>query len=73
MVKITETRMTAEINGCVIAEATRTAGVWHATRWPTPLTYNQAITALTIAELVATGADEADPCVMSLREELTGG
>ena len=73
MIKITDTRMTAEINGRVIAEATRTAGTWRATVWPTPLTYNQAITALTIAELVAMGADETDPCVMSLREELPGG
>ncbi|GAA4065813.1 hypothetical protein [Actinomadura miaoliensis] len=73
MIKITDTHMTAEHNGKVIAEATRTAGTWHATTWPTPLTYNQAITALTIAELVATGADESDPCVISLREELADG
>ncbi|XVQ10057.1 hypothetical protein ACQP1W_47345 [Spirillospora sp. CA-255316] len=69
-IKINDTRMTLTVNDAVIANAALVDGVWHVSTWPTPLNRNQAITALTIAELLATGLDESDPVVISLREEL---
>ncbi|MBD2898178.1 hypothetical protein amrb99_71450 [Actinomadura sp. RB99] len=70
--ELTETKMTATTNGKVIATATRTGKLWHATTWPTPLDRNGAITALTLAELTLTHGED-DPCVIDLREELTRG
>jgi hypothetical protein len=70
--EITERIMTATTNGEVIATATRTGKVWHATTWPAPLDRNGAITALTLAELTLTHGED-DPCVINLREELTRG
>jgi hypothetical protein len=66
---ITETTMTATHNGKVIATATRTADHWQVTTWPHPLPRNDAITAMTLAELTLTHG-ETHPCVIALREEL---
>ena len=73
MFEINDTRMTLTVNGTVIAEAARVDGAWHVTTWPTPLTYNQAITALMIVERLAMGHDETDPFVIAWREELADG
>ncbi len=72
-ITINEGSMTAEIDEVVIATATRTAGHWTASNWPTALTRNQAITAMMIAEYLATGHGDDDPFVMSWREELPRG
>ncbi|MFB4314751.1 hypothetical protein [Actinomadura sp. 21ATH] len=52
--EITGNQMTATVNGNPIATATRKGRTWHATSWPAPLTYNEAITAMTLAEREAT-------------------
>jgi hypothetical protein len=67
--EITDTQMTATVNGKPIATATRRGQTWHATSWPAPLTYNQAITAMTLAEREATHGPD-DPFALTWREEL---
>jgi hypothetical protein len=69
MIEIKRTHMTATHEGAVIAKAIRVDGGWHASTWPRPLTYNQAITALTIAERETTHGKN-DLVAISLREEL---
>ncbi|MFD0851168.1 hypothetical protein ACFQ07_02995 [Actinomadura adrarensis] len=69
MIEIKEAQMTATHQGVVIAKAVRVDGAWHATTWPRPLTRNEAITALAIAELEAANGPH-DPVAASLREEL---
>ncbi|GAA1544587.1 hypothetical protein GCM10009678_29060 [Actinomadura kijaniata] len=71
MIEINEDHMKATAKGLVIAVAVRVDGAWHATTWPTPLTYNQAITAMMLAERLATDHDGDDPLVRVWREELT--
>ncbi|WP_412516897.1 hypothetical protein K8Z49_43135 [Actinomadura madurae] len=70
--EITETTMTATVNGEVIATATRTNCGWHVTTWPRPLDRNAAITALMLAERVLTHGED-DPCVIEWRRELGRG
>jgi hypothetical protein len=65
--------MTATVHGQVTATAMLTGGHWSASNWPHPLTRNQAITALMIAEFLATGHGDDDPFVLACREELTHG
>jgi hypothetical protein len=65
--------MAAEVDGSVIATAVRTDTRWVVSTWPTSLTRNQAITALTIAERLATGHGDDDPFVAAWREELADG
>jgi hypothetical protein len=72
-IKINETSMSVTIDGFEIATATRKGDHWTASTWPHSLTRNQAITALTIAELLATGHSDYDLVVVALREELPHG
>ncbi|MFI0368845.1 hypothetical protein ACH35V_13245 [Actinomadura sp. 1N219] len=72
-IKINDTRMILTVNDAVIGNAALVDGVWHVSTWPTPLNRHQAITALTIAELLATGHNENDPLVITFREELAHG
>lgn len=63
--------MTLEIDGKVIATATERAGSWwDVDYWPRFFDRNQAITALTVTELLVSGRDSSDPLVRALREEL---
>ena len=55
----------------MVATATeRAGGWWEVTYWPRFFDRNQAITALTVTELLETGRDSDDPLVPVLREEL---
>jgi hypothetical protein len=63
--------MRLEINGNVIATARRREGDWwEVTHWPRFFDRNQAITALTVTELLATGHSADEPPIVALREEL---
>ncbi|WUH96824.1 hypothetical protein OHR68_25065 [Spirillospora sp. NBC_00431] len=70
--EITETTMTATVNGKVIATAKRAGNTWQTTTWPHPLDRNAAITALSLAERLTTHGED-DPCVIEWRRELAGG
>jgi hypothetical protein len=72
-IKIDDDSMSVDLDGAVIATATRTGDCWAVTDYPAALTRNQAITALMIAEYLTTGRDENDPFVIALREELPHG
>jgi hypothetical protein len=68
---IEDDRMTTEAEGAVIATATRVgANRWTVSTSPGYLTRNQAITALTIAERLASGYDNNDPFIVAWRAEL---
>ena len=70
-IRIGEDVMRLEIDGRVIATATeRAGGWWEVTYWPRFFDRSQAITALTVTELLETGRDSDDPLVAALREEL---
>jgi hypothetical protein len=70
-IKITEDFMELEINGAVIATARRRPdGWWTVSYWPRFYDRNQAITALTVTELLETGHRSDDPIVVALRSEL---
>ena len=70
-IKIDDGFMCLEIDGKVIATATeRVDGWWEVSHWPRFFDRNQAITALTVTELLESGRDSNDPVVMALREEL---
>jgi hypothetical protein len=70
-IKIDEGVMTLEIDGKVVATAReRASGWWEVSYWPRFFDRNQAITALTVTELLETGRDSNDPLVLALREEL---
>lgn len=70
-IKIDDDRMTLEIDGRVIATALYlSGGWWEVSCWPRFFDHNQAITALTITELLETGRPSDDPLVLALREEL---
>lgn len=71
-IKIDEDRMTLTIDGTEIATASRTGDRWIVSTWPDTLTYNEAITALTLAERLAHGHGHDDPFVVAWREELAG-
>jgi hypothetical protein len=63
--------MTLKIDGAVIATAKRRSDDWwEVSRWARRLRRDQAITALTIIELLETGHADDDPLVTALREEL---
>ena len=69
--KINEDSMTLEVDGTVIATARRlTGGWWEVSHWPRFFDRNQAITALTVTELLETGHRNDDPLIVALREEL---
>jgi hypothetical protein len=70
-ININDDVMSLEINGKVIATAReRGGGWWEVSYWPRFFDRNQAITALTVTELLETGYRHDDPLVIALREEL---
>ena len=70
-IKIDDGFMSLEIDGKVVAIAReRTGGWWEVSYWPRFFDRNQAITALTITELLETGRASNDPILLALREEL---
>ena len=70
-IKISDDQIVLEIDGVVIACATqRSGGWWEVTHWPRFFDRNQAITALTVTELLETGHASDDPLVSALRKEL---
>ena len=70
-IRIGEGVMQLEIDGRIVATATeRAGGWWEVTYWPGFFDRNQAITALTITELLESGRDRHDPLVAALRGEL---
>jgi hypothetical protein len=70
-IKIEDDLMSLEVDGSVLATARRrTDGCWEVSYWARFLDRNQAITALTITELLSGGRDNNDPLVRALREEL---
>ena len=73
-IRIGEGIMHLEIDGRVVATATeRVGGWWEVTHWPRFFDRNQAITALTVTELLESGRDSNDPVVTALRQELLDG
>ena len=69
--KISEHRMYLEINDTIIATAVEISeGWWEVTCWPRFFRRDQAITALTVTELLSSGYDSSDPIVTALRSEL---
>jgi hypothetical protein len=70
-IKIEDDLMRLEVDGTVLATArNRADGWWEVSYWPRFFDRNQAITALTITELLYSGRDSNDPLVGALREEL---
>lgn len=70
-IKISDDFMYLEIDGIVIATAReRAGGWWEVSHWPRFFDRDQAITALTITELLESGRDSNDPVVKALRGEL---
>jgi hypothetical protein len=70
-IKIDEQYMCLEVAGEVIATARqRPDGWWEVTSWPRFFDRDQAITALTVTELLESGHTNDDPLVIALREEL---
>jgi hypothetical protein len=71
-IEINEDRMSLTVDGTEIATASRTGDRWTVSTWLEPLSYNEAITALTLAERLAHGYGDDDPFVVAWREELAG-
>jgi hypothetical protein len=70
-VKIEDDLMCLEVDGTVLATASKRAdGSWKVSHWPRFFDRNQAITALTITELLDSGRDSNDLVVRALHEEL---
>jgi hypothetical protein len=70
-IKIEDEFMSLEVDGAVLATARKRAdGWWEVSSWPRFIGRNQAITALTITELLDRGCDTCHPLVRALREEL---
>ena len=69
-IKIDDDSMYLEIDGIVIATARECTDGWEVSNWPRFFDRNQAITALTVTELLHGGRDGDDPLVQALREEL---
>lgn len=68
---ISDHHMRLEINGQIIATAIEDGhGWWTVTHWPRFFRRDQAITALTVTDLLASGHDSGDPVVTALRAEL---
>jgi hypothetical protein len=69
--RISDDHMTLDIANASIADATRQAdGRWQVSTWPEPVDRNQAITALTIIELLEDGYPGGHPLVVALSAEL---
>jgi hypothetical protein len=72
MLTITGDRMVLHNDGVPLADAIlRLDGRWDVSSWPVPLGRDQAITALTITELLARGHPPDHPLVVTFRNELT--
>jgi hypothetical protein len=70
-IKIDDDFMCLEIDGRTVATARRRpGGWWEVSHWPRFFDRNQAITALTVTELLESGRASSDPVVLALREEL---
>jgi hypothetical protein len=70
-IRIGDGIMHLEIDGRIVAAATeRAGGWWEVSCWPRFFDRNQAITALTVTELLERGRDSNDPLVAALRQEL---
>jgi hypothetical protein len=70
-IEVNDDFMCLEIDGLVIATARKRAdGWWEVSHWPRFFDHDQAITALTVTELLESGRDSSDPVVKALREEL---
>lgn len=70
-IKINEGSACLEIDGQVIATArVRPDGWREVSCWPRFVDRSQAVTALTITELLASGQNSDDPLVIPLRREL---
>ncbi|HEY1919974.1 MAG TPA: hypothetical protein VGH27_30750 [Streptosporangiaceae bacterium] len=70
-IRIDDHFMSLEVNGRVVATAQeRSDSWWEVNYWPRFFDRNQAITALTVTELLETGRDADDPLVITLREDL---
>jgi hypothetical protein len=70
-IKINGDSMGLEIDTTVLATPRKEADDrWEVSHWQRFFDCNQAITALTIAELLKSGYDSADPLVLALHEEL---
>ena len=73
-IRIGDGFMRLEIDGRVVATATeRAGGWWEVTYWPRFFDRNQAITALTVTELLENGRGSNDEVVAALRQELLMG
>jgi hypothetical protein len=72
-ITISEDRMLLTVDGAEVATATRVGDRWSVSTWPRPLTYSQAITALTLAERLSRRYGGDDPFVITWREELANG
>jgi len=67
-VNICDDLMTLEVNGTIVAKAERRpGGWWEVTNWPRFFDRNQAITVLTVTELLELGYRNDDPLVVALR------
>jgi hypothetical protein len=70
-IKINDDFMCLEIYGAVIATTRERAdGWWEVSRWLRFCDRDQAITAMTITELLEGGCDSTDLVVTALRDEL---
>lgn len=71
MLTITEDQMILHADGVTLASAVRRPdGKWDVSTWPVPLGRDQAITALTVTELLARDHPTDHPLVATLRDEL---
>ena len=70
-IRIGDGTVQLDIDGRILGTATeRAGGWWEVTYWPRFFDRNQAITALTVTELLESGRDSNDPVVAALRQEL---
>jgi hypothetical protein len=70
-IKINDGFMCLEADGQVTATARRRAGGWQeASHWPRACDHNQAITALSITELLPSGRGRSHSVASALREKL---
>jgi hypothetical protein len=70
-IEITDDFMCLNDGDKIIATARQRAdGWWEVSHWPRFFDRNQAITALTVTQLLWSGRDNNDPVVTALREEL---
>ncbi|HXZ71971.1 MAG TPA: hypothetical protein VEH31_14050 [Streptosporangiaceae bacterium] len=70
-IEIDDGFMSLEIDGIAIATAREfTGGWWEVDYWPRFFDYNQAITALTMTELLGSARGSDDPVMAAHRAEL---